>query len=51
MKYTVIVNVDLEYTIEADSPKEAEAKAKDVKIPSEFLADGLQVVGIERQED
>jgi len=43
-KYSVIVNVNLEYIVEAKDLEEAERKVCEVELPKEYLEDSFEIV-------
>jgi len=45
-KYRIIVNVNLEYEVNAESEQEAEDQLLDVELPKEYVEDSFEIVKI-----
>lgn len=45
-KYTVIVNVNLEYQFNAKSFKEAKEMVENVELPKEYVSESFEIVKI-----
>ncbi len=51
MKYTVIINCNLEYEIEAKDESEAEALAQEIELPPQYVEDSYEVTKIFINQD
>jgi len=46
MKYTVIMNVNLEYTFDVNNEEEALEKAMDVELPDSYVDESYELVKV-----
>ena len=43
-KYLVIVNVNLQYEFEVNTPEDAEVMVENIELPPEYVEDSLELV-------
>ncbi len=48
MKYSVIVNVNLEYIFEVKNKQEAVIKAENVELPKEYISNSFEIVKVKK---
>ena len=46
MKYITIVNVNLEYTFEAESPEKAIEMVENIELPGSYVTDSFEIVKV-----
>jgi len=48
MKYSVIVNVNLEYVFDVKNKHEARIEAESVELPKEYISNSFEIVKIKK---
>ncbi len=49
-KFTVIININLEYTFKAESEEEAIMEAENVELPREYVSNSFEIVKVMRKK-